>query len=169
MKNFWGLLLPLFLMTAGACKKPVLEVTDGTIPPLVLSTAIEDSLPTKTITLLNLEGITGLKIQYYSGLHNSYFEYDAEKDVVLDAISALPFPMNAGISDTRCRTISFQILNSIKKNISSTELTSASRFWDTVESEYQVFECIKPPYKHILQIETDTKRILHRIELLEQS
>jgi hypothetical protein len=169
MKNIWGFLLPIFLLTAGACKKPVLESTDGTIPPLVLSTAIEDSLPAKMITALNLEGITGLKIQYYSGLHNSYFEYDAEKDVVLDAISALPFPMTADISDTRCRTISFQTLNSVKKNISSTELTSASHFWDTVESEYEVFECIKPPYKHILQVETDGKHILHRIELLKQS
>ena len=169
MKNICGLFLPLFLLAAGACKKPVLEVTDGTIPPLVLSTAIEDSLPARMITSLNLGGITGLKIQYYSGLHNSYFEYDAEKNVLLDAISAIPIPMNADISDTRCRPISFQTLNNLKKNISSTELRSASRFWDTVESEYQVFECIKPPYKHILQVDTDSKHILHRIELLEQS
>jgi len=169
MKIIYGLLLPLFLLAAGACKKPVLEVTDGTIPPLVLATAIEDSLPPKTIMALHLEGITGLKLQYYSGLHTSYFEYEADKDILLDTISALPFPMNSNISDTRCRKISFQTLNAMKKNINVTEIESAARFWDTAESQYQVFECIKPPFKHTLQVESGSRHILHRIELLKQS
>jgi hypothetical protein len=169
MKIIYGLLLPLFLLTAGACKKPVLEVTDGTIPPLVLATAIEDSLPTKTIAALHLEGIRGLKLQYYSGLHTSYFEYEADKDILLDTISSLPFPMNSNVSDTRCRLVSFQALSTMKKNISVTEIENAARFWNTAESRYQIFECIKPPFKHTLQVEGGSRHILHRIELLEQS
>jgi hypothetical protein len=169
MKIVYGLFIPIFLLTLGACKKPVLEITDGSVPPMVLMTAIEDSLPAKTITALNLHGLTGLKIQYYSGLHNSYFEYDANKDLLLDAISALPFPMNAGISDTRCRQISFRTFHSVRKNISATETESTIDFWNTADSEYQRFECVKPPYRHILQIENGTDHILHRIELLEQS
>lgn len=169
MRIVFGLLLPIFLLMAGACKKPVLEITDGTIPPLVLATPIEDSLPAQTIIDLKLEGISGLKIQYYSGLHNSYFEYDADKDVLLNAISALPFPMNANISDTRCRMISFQTFNTLKKTISNTELESLPRFWNAAESRYQVFECIKPPYRHILQFENGSQHVLHRVELLAVS
>lgn len=169
MKMMGGLILSVFLLSAGACKKPVLEVTDGSIPPLVLSTSIEDSLPAHTIRALSLGGLTGVKIQYHSGLHNSYFEYDVDKDILLDAISALPFPINAGLSDTRCRKISFETLSSMKKTISSTELASNPHFWETWESQYEIFECIKPPYKHILQVESGTDHVLHRIELLEQS
>lgn len=169
MKILYGLFIPIFLLVLGACKKPVLEITDGSVPPLVLMTAIEDSLPAKTISALNLGGLTGLKIQYYSGLHNSYFEYDANKDLVLDAISALPFPMNSGISDVRCRQISFRTFNSVRRNISVTEVEGTNGFWNTDESGYQRFECIKPPYKHILQMENGSDHILHRIELLEQS
>lgn len=146
-----------------------MEVTDGTIPPLVLATAIEDSLPAKTVRALHLEGIVGLKLQYYSGLHTSYFEYEADKDALLNAISALPFPMNSNVSDTHCRKISFQLLSILKKNISATEIERAPRFWDTAEAQYQIFECIKPPYKHTLQVESGSHHVLHRIELLEQS
>jgi hypothetical protein len=52
MKFLCGLIIPIFLVTMGGCKKPVLEITDGKIPPLVLSTAIEDSLPAETIKAL---------------------------------------------------------------------------------------------------------------------
>ena len=169
MKILFALFIPIFLITLGACKKPVLEITDGSVPPLVLMTAIEDSLPAKTISALELSGITGVKIQYYSGLHNSYFEYDAKKHVVLDAISALPFPMDSNISDTRCRQISFQDLTSVGKKISATEDQSTRDFWDAGEKKYQRFECIKSPYRHILQFENGSDRVLHRIELMEQS
>ena len=169
MKFVYGLLLPVFLLALGACKKPVLEVTDGTIPPLVLATAIEDSLPAKTVKALHLEGTRGLKIQYYSGLYSSYFEYDVDNNVLLEEISSLPFPMNSSLSDTRCRKISFQTFNGLRKNISTTELESVPRFWNTDKSGYQRFECIKPPYKHTLQLQSGTNHVLHRIELLEQS
>jgi hypothetical protein len=88
---------------------------------------------------------------------------------LLDTISNLPFPINAGISDTRCRAISSNGLQSVRNNISATELENTIHFWDTPESKYKRFECIKPPYKHILQIVNGSNHILHRIELLEQS
>ena len=169
MKVLCGLIIPVFLVTLGGCKKPVLEITDGKIPPLVLTTAIEDSLPPETIRALNLSGLTGIKIQYHSGLHNSYFEYDADQTFLLDTISNLPFPLNAGISDTRCRAISYKNFKSVRNNSSATELENTVHFWDTPESKYRRFECIKPPYKHILQMENGSNHILHRIELLEQS
>jgi hypothetical protein len=169
MKFVYGALLPLFLLALGACKKPVLEVTEGTIPPLILSIAIEDSLPAKTIQALDLEGTTGLKIQYYSGLYNSYFEYEADNRLLLEEISSLPFPMNSRRSDTQCRLLSFETFKTIRKDISTAELENTAHFWDTDEASYQIFECIKPPYKHILQLERGTDHVLHRIELLEET
>jgi hypothetical protein len=169
MKIVYGLLLPLFLMTAGACKKPVLEITDGAIPPLVLTTSIEDSLPQKSIVALKLEGLTGLKIQYYSGVYTSYFEYKAEKNVLLDAISMLPFPMNSNVSDTQCRKISFGDMNRDKEHLSAVEIENAFGFWDARESHIEVYECVKAPFKHTLQIESGSNTVRHRIELLERS
>ena len=166
MKILFGLLFPFFLITAGACKKPVLEVTDGTIPPMVLTAAIEDSLPSKTIRALSLEGVTGLKVQYYSGIHTSYFEYEADKNLLLETISELPFPMNSNVSDTRCRQIPLQTLTLQKQNISAVELERASHFWQPSGMDYEVFECIKAPFRHTLRIAKNSNQILHRIELL---
>jgi hypothetical protein len=169
MRIVLGFLLPLFLILAGSCKKPILEIHEGTIPPLVLATSIHDSLPEKTIRDLKLEGITGIKIQYYSGVYSKYFEYVADKTVVLDAISELPFPMNANRSDTRCRPIPFQDLNFIQKTISPVELQSASDFWSPERSKEEVFECIKPPFRHIIITAPNSLLVRHRIELLAQS
>lgn len=169
MRIILGFLLPLFLIAAGSCKKPILETHDDSIPPLVLTTSIHDSLPEKTIKDLKLEGITGIKIQYYSGLYSKYFQYVADKTVVLDAISELPFPMNANLSDTRCRPIPFQELNIIQKTIPSAELQGASDFWSSERSNEEVFECIKPPFRHIIITAPNSLLVRHRIELLAQS
>jgi hypothetical protein len=166
MKMLYGLLLTFFLIAAGACKKPVLEVNDGTIPPLVLTAAIEDSLPSKTIRALNLNGVIGLKVQYYSGVYTSYFEYEADKSLLLETISELPFPMNSNLSDTHCRRISLQALITQRKTVSAIELESASHFWQSLETDYEIFECIKAPFRHTLQVAKNSNQVLHRIELL---
>lgn len=166
MRIIIAFLLAAFLIGAGSCKKPVLEVSDGTIPPLVLATSIHDSLPKEAIELLNLEGVTGIKVQYYSGLYSKYFEYSADKTIVLDALSELPFPMHANYSDTRCRPINFQELDIIQKNISTVEVQSASAFWSAHDSKEEIFECIKPPFRHTIRIAKDSRNIRHRIELL---
>jgi hypothetical protein len=144
-------------------------VTDGTIPPLILTTSIDDSLPAEMIKVLKLEGITGVKVQHYSGTFSSYFEYKADKSILLNAISELPFPMDSNISDTRCRKISFEALTALQKSISTLEVESAPGFWSSGPSQYEIFECIKAPFRHIVQIEAGTRQIRHRIELLEQS
>jgi hypothetical protein len=164
------LTIPLVIVLAlGACKKPVLEVPLAFVPPLVLSTSIQDSLPLNTVKALNLEGISGLKIQHHNGLYTSYFEYDADKNLLLNTISALPFRMNDTKADTRCHPISVADLEAIKENLQPQELENTSFFWNTDHSKVKVFECIKPPYKHILQIESGSNHILHRIELQEHS
>jgi len=169
VQTFCSFLLPLFLLAAGACKKPILEVTESTVPPLVLTTSIGDSLPAKAISSLDLDGLTGIKIQHYSGLYCSYFEYNADKKLLLETISTLPFPLHAKYSDIICHRISTADLDMIRRGLSKIELESVPAFWDADLSNAEIFECVKPPFRHTLQIAKASNRILHRIELLEGS
>src|SRR5688572_22896824 len=110
--------VPIVLLLAlGACKKPVLEVSSNFVPPLVLSTSIQDSLPSGAVTVLKLEGVSGLKIKHYNGMYASYFEYEADKNLLLNTISALPFRMDATKADAQCHLISFQELDVIRQNL----------------------------------------------------
>jgi hypothetical protein len=57
----------------------------------------------------------------------------------------------------------------MQKNISPVELQSASAFWSTDASKDEIFECIKPPFRHTIRIARNGGQIRHRIELLAQS
>ena len=79
--------IPLLVMIAlGACKKPVLEIPLDFIPPLVLSTSIQDSLPSAAVKILKLDGVSGLKIKHHNGMYASYFEYEADKSLLINTI-----------------------------------------------------------------------------------
>jgi hypothetical protein len=159
--------IPLVILLAlGACKKPVMEVPLGFVPPLVLATSIQDSLPLNAVKVLSLEGVSGLKIQHYNGLYTSYFEYEADKNLLLNTISALPFRMDDKKADTRCHLISRGDLEDIKQNLQPQELENSSFFWNADPSDLKVFECVKPPFRHTIQMKRNSNRILHRIELL---
>jgi hypothetical protein len=167
MKVFYTFPLVIFLLGLGACKKPVTEITDNYIPPLVLSTSIHDTLPSKAVKTLKLENLTGVKFQYYTGLYSSYFEYYADKNLVLGTLSELPFSMHADAADTRCREISFQELREIRERISPTELENS--FWNLDETNVETYECVKPPFRHILHIPKNTSQVFHLIEFFGYS
>ena len=156
----------IFLLALGACKKPVLEVPLDFIPPLVLSTSIQDSLPAEAVKVLKLEGVSGLKIKHHNGKYASYFEYDADKNLLLKTIAALPFSMDATMADTRCHFISQEELDMIRKNLQPNEFENTPFFWDADRATLDVFECIKPPFRHTIQVSKNSNHILHRIELL---
>ena len=159
--------VPLILLLAlGACKKPVVEVPLDFIPPLVLSTSIHDSLPSGAVKALHLEGITGVKIKHHNGMYASYFEYEADKNLLLKTISALPFHMDATKADTQCYSISIQDLEIIKQKLQPQELENTAFFWNVDQSAVTIFECIKPPFRHTIQVTENSRHILHRIELL---
>src|SRR5688572_29333541 len=145
--------IPLvLLLVLGACKKPVLEISSDFVPPLVLSTSIHDSLPPGAIKVLELEGVSGLKIKHYNGMYASYFEYDAtDKNLLLNTISALPFRMDATKADAQCHLISFQELDVIRQNLQPYEFENTTSFWNVDRSNMKVFECIKPPFRHTIQ------------------
>ena len=159
--------IPLvFCLALGACKKPVLEIPLNFIPPLVLSTSIQDSLPATAIKVLKLDGVSGLKIKHHNGMYASYFEYEADKELLLNTISSLPFSMDATKADTRCHLISLQQIDILRQNLLPGEFENTTFFWNVDRSHMKVFECIKPPYRHTIQMSENSNRILHRIELL---
>ena len=80
MKQFFLLSILCGIFALGTCKKPILETAESTIPPLILSTAILDSLPFEAAMALNIDTVTGIKIKHYSGLFANYFEYNTDKE-----------------------------------------------------------------------------------------
>jgi hypothetical protein len=159
--------IPLLVVLAlGACKKPVLEIPLNFIPPLVLSTSIHDSLPPAAIKVLKLDGVSGLKVKHHNGMYASYFEYEADKNLLLNTISTLPFSMDANKADTRCHLISPEQIDVMQQGLLPGEFENTTFFWNADRSHLKVYECIKPPYRHTIQMSENSNRILHRIELL---
>ena len=156
----------LVLLALGACKKPVLEIPLDFIPPLVLSTSIQDSLPPAAIKVLKLDGVSGLKIKHHNGMYASYFEYETDKNLLLNTISTLPFSMDANKADTRCHLISSEQIDVMRQDLLPGEFENTTFFWDVDRSHLKVYECIKPPYRHTIQMSENSNQILHRIELL---
>lgn len=156
-------ILMMLLFALGSCKKPVLEQTTLSIPPLVLATSIYDTLPSETVKVLGLEKVSGLKLLYRSGEEVSYFHYRTDRKKLLHALSELPFNPNSRIADTLCRT---------------TSLAELSRPWDdlsdfdsqlqpcTEEAAVTVYQCTKPPFLHTIIASKESNEILHRVELI---
>ena len=162
-----GILLSIPLVTLfawGACKKPVFEPSLNYIPPLVLSTSIHDSLPAGAIKALNLDNITGLQIRHHNGQYSNYFEYEADKALLLKLMDALPISLNATIADTRCYQISIEDFNVVRRGLQPDEFQNTTSFWQAGETDVEVFQCIKPPYRHLIQITKNSNRIIHRVE-----
>ncbi len=156
----------LGLFALGACKKPVLEGKLDYVPPLVLSTSIHDSLPSKVVKTLKLDGLTGLKYKYVTGLYSSYFEYQADPALLLETLSALPFSMHGDMADTHCHAATFQEFDLSRQKLTLAEYESESFFWDIDRAEVELFECRKPPFLHTIQITKRTNRIFHRIQFI---
>jgi hypothetical protein len=150
----------------GACKKPILEGKLDYIPPLVLSTSVHDSLPAKIVKNLKLDGLTGLRYKYVTGLYSSYFEYYADPTFLFETLSELPFSMNSGMADTRCQPTTFHEFDLLRQNLTLAEYESESFFWDVDRSDVEIFECLKPPFLHTIQVTKKTNRIFHRIQFL---
>jgi hypothetical protein len=158
----------LILFSFAACKKPASIANDdfptSTLPPLVLRASLKDTLSLKALKALQLDDLAGVKIKYNSGNYASYFEYEADREVLLKTMASLPFPKYAIKADTVCYQVSYRDLASIRQRITPTEYEASAFFWDTAIDEYDVFECLKSPMRHTLLISKRTKKIYHRIE-----
>jgi hypothetical protein len=159
----------LLLFAAGfACQKPV----DNSIStwkeyeePLISKANLYDTLPGLTKHKLSVKEIKGIKVVYTSGRSTSYFEYETDSKILLEAISALPFKKGNAVNDTLCRRMNNLFSLSGKKVLSQDELVSAKFFWNIEPSDYAYYECLKYPARHTLLINNRTGTILHRVEI----
>ncbi|HEY5749353.1 MAG TPA: hypothetical protein VIU12_24970 [Chryseolinea sp.] len=162
---FQGFLLFCFL----ACKKPA-NLGDGSADvgklPIALAVSLRDSLPQKAMTTLGLSEVIGVKVQYIDGHSASYFSYPAGREVALNTIAGLPFSKGSKVADTLCRPVATATLQREYASLSSTESRYADFFWQALNHNVEVYECIKAPWKHTLLVSKTSGQVLHRIEYL---
>lgn len=159
----------LILFSLAACKPSDQSGTGSTlqfVPPLIVRTELADTLPAKAIQKLKLKNVQGIKIKYPTGQHVSYFDYNADRNTVLDAISTLPFSKYSPLADTTCRKVSVEAIEQMKSMITEEERESGSLFWQASFDEFELYECLKAPFRHTLLIGKKTNRIIHRIEYI---
>ena len=145
MTGLWQVATLMLLFALGSCKKPVLEVTSETVPPIILATSIYDSLPAHAVKTLGLEALSGLKLVYRSGEQISYFHYRIDKHKLLHVLGELPFNAHARIADTYCRNISAVDLERPWDDLSALDPEMQISIDDP---DIIVYQCSKPPFLH---------------------
>ena len=157
----------LILFSLAFCKKSdqygALSTHDF-MPPLIVRTALADSLPPQAIKKLQLENIQGIKVKYATGRYVCYFDYDADRSSLLDTIARLPFSKFTPLADTTCRRIPIESIELMRAMVSPEERETGNSFWHADIDEFEVYECIKAPFRHTLLIGKKTTRVIHRIE-----
>lgn len=157
----------MVLFSLASCKR---EDQNGTrtahelLPPLVVRTALADTLPVWAIQRLKLEHTQGIKVKYATGQHVSYFDYEANRSEVLNTMGKLPFSKYAPLADTLCRRVPITSIELMKSIVSQDEVRAGFTFWEVDVNEFDVYECIKAPFRHTLLISKQTPRVIHRIE-----
>lgn len=167
-------LFPLVLIaSAFSCSTPPphAESTSNTLQsqfnePAIFYTSLADSLSVKAMETLKLSDVTGIKVKYLNGTESRYFEYTAEKQSAIRAVSQLPFTKYCTVSDTHCRRISIDDIVSTRQTISATEYEHSAFFWNADPTRVEVYECIKSPFRHTLLIDSKSNHVIHRIEVL---
>lgn len=133
-------------------------------PPLIVSTSLAATLPAKEVRQLKLEHVLGIKVKYATGRYVSYFEYTADRRAILDTLARLPFSKNTVLADPHGRLVSYQVVEQIKSSLQPDELQTGNLFWEANLQAYDVYECLKTPFRHTLLISKNSTQILHRIE-----
>jgi hypothetical protein len=127
--------------------------------------SLYDTLPKRAVDYLSAVEINGVRATYPSGKHTSYHEYVADPIRVLFAVQSIPFAMNEG-GDTLCREMNRPFTLSGQRVLSREEKLRASFFWEVNPDEFLYYECVKGVQRHTILISKNSKRILHRIEML---
>lgn len=162
----------LLLLSAFACKKPVLEPNAKatyaallrSMPTLNGSIALEDTMPAEAVAALNTGNINGVKLSYANGRYASYFAYEADAETVINTIATLPFNRYAPVADTTCYKTNFDTLEQLQHTLSEAELQSSAFFWNAPREQFEVYECLKAPLRHTLLISRRSGQVFHRIE-----
>ena len=162
--------LPVLLVAYFFVSRPNADRKTGveyikSLPPMVMTTSLSDSLPVSAIQFLGLdEHLKGTKIIFGGGRYVKYFEYDADRTVVLTMLSHLPFSKYAQRSDVGAREINFAQLDVLRSSLKQEEFERAPAFWNADQSQFEIYESVKEPIMHTVLINKKTNRILHRME-----
>jgi hypothetical protein len=158
-----ALIFCLLLIALIACSKPISNSDKKSHDfAVVFATTLRDTLPASTYRDLNIQNVQGIKIADLNGHDVRYFRYNIDKLNLLNALSRSPFGRDATLADTVCRKIQSKDLSSFLND----ELSYSTEFIDADKNGAEIFECIKPPLKHLLLFNRESKQVLHRIEIL---
>jgi len=165
-----SLLFPLLLIISTiACKRPTEALNESAWSeyetPSISKAFLKDSIPQKLLTELSAKEVNGIKINYKSGKHTCYYEYEADGNTLLSVITRLPFKLKTHARiDSTYRTMNAPFSLSGMKVLTEAEIAAAAFFWKINPYEFYYYECQKDTDRHTILINKKTKEILHRIE-----
>jgi hypothetical protein len=132
-------------------------------PPLVLSTSLFDSLPEQAVYDLGLSQVRGVKLRFHHGGFASYFHYTVDASKLLNVLARVPVPVNVTIADTTYRRMDALELKAMVSMLPAAEIENSQGFWQTDIRDFEIFECIKPPMRHIVLVRSADNHVLHRV------
>ncbi len=133
-------------------------------PPLVLATSLHDSVPAHLLSQMGLPDVNGTKLRFLNGNFASHFRYNAPAERVLRTLSMIPVPFSDVPADTTYRQILHTELNTFVAGLSAYEKEEFPDFVNAASSGLDAYECIKPPFRHIVLINRTDNSVLHRVE-----
>jgi len=147
-----------------SCDKPhqhLIQSDTISATAAVFATSLADSLPLKTFEAINVGKVTGTKIVNLEGLDVRYFEYEADPDVLLNALAESPFELESKVADTTCRRINHQDLLSSFSDISDAERAYAASFMNKDPEHFEYYACVKSPIVHLVALNRSTRKVFH--------
>jgi hypothetical protein len=158
-----GVIVLLFIYCG--CSKPAHIHAGGPIDqlsPLVREVLLSDTISRSFTATLKLDDVTGTAFFYMSGARSGYFSYEADKDAVLRALSRLPFPLQDVTADVGYHYVGIEEWETIRRTVAQAEREGAADFWLAPLNVYDIYASAKNDH-HLLLVERDGRRILHRI------
>ena len=133
-------------------------------PPVVFGTSLHDSVPAHLLSQMGLPDVNGTKLKFLNGNFASHFRYNAPAERVLRTLSMIPVPFSDVLADTTYRRIPHLELNTFVAGLSAFEKDEFPDFVNAASSGVDAYECIKPPFRHIVLISRTDNSVFHRVE-----
>lgn len=159
------LLLVVSLLVYCACTKPPHVHAGGGIGELSAVTGkvwLKDTISASFTRSLQLEQVQGFAFHYANGTQTSYFTYDADPVLALDALSRLAAPLHDFAVDISYHQVTPDEWASLKNAAGPHEVFEASTFWNADLSLVDIYASVKNEH-HLLLIEKGGRTIMHRI------
>lgn len=130
----------------------------------VTTAALGDSIPVDVLRSLGLDGVNGRRVNSRGRPPVDYFSYQCDRNKLLQSLSKIPFAISHSVADATYRTISVNDLLQLRRDVPSSELSVAPAFWSVRSEEFDVVECLKPPFRHTFLISKTGNEVMHRVE-----